>query len=92
MTDELSNPLVSGSGMHYHSSRARPELLQPPREGEHVWMALSVHVISVEGLRNNAALNLDAETLAQISVGCYVCEQPYSERMSYRKCPGDPSP
>ena len=71
----------------------RPELLQPGRLGEHVWIAAAVYRVQPEALRGTAAdqIFLDMENLASIEVGCYVCEQPWSERISYRRCPGDPS-
>lgn len=71
--------------------RPREDLLLPERD-EHAWMALAVYRLSAETLRAQAGdqLHLDRENLATIEIGCYVCEQPYSERLSYRRCPGEP--
>lgn len=68
----------------------RPDLLEP-RNDEHVWIAAAVFRLSPETLRAADGIpNLDRENLATIQLGCFVCEQPYSERLSYRKCPGEP--
>ena len=85
---------VGGTGARYYSRRApRPELLKPDRLDEHVWVAVAAFRVSPESLRGAAAesVHLDRENLATVDVGCYVCEQPWSERLSYRKCPGDPA-
>lgn len=67
-----------------------PELLEP-KHNEHVWVAISVFKVSRKSLLSNkASVFLDNENLASLQVGCYVCEEPYAERMLYRKCPGDP--
>jgi hypothetical protein len=81
--------------IRYESApRPRPDLLED-RPGEHVWTALAVYRVQPEVLRAAAggqlsSLNLDRENLATIEVGCYRCEEPYSTRLSYRKCPGEP--
>lgn len=74
----------------------RPELLEPERPGEHVWAAMAQYRVRVETLRakgtdGGAPLHLDKENLIGVVIGCYVCEQPYSDRLGYRPCPGDPS-
>ncbi|HEY5880104.1 MAG TPA: hypothetical protein VIU11_14435 [Nakamurella sp.] len=69
----------------------RRDLLSPERD-EHVWIAIACFRVSAESLRGSTfdQIHLDRENLATIEVGCYVCEQPWSERLSYRKCPGEP--
>lgn len=71
----------------------RPRLdLLVDRPGEHVWVAMAVYRMSADTLRAAAGdqLHFDRENLATIEIGCFVCEQPYAERMSYRRCPGEP--
>jgi hypothetical protein len=87
--------------IHYSIDHARWELLQPSADGEHVWTAMAVYRISAEQARaayDNpdgsdpaALLYLDQENLANIMVGCFACEKPYSKRLSYRRCKGEPS-
>jgi hypothetical protein len=77
-------------GDHY-----RADLLTPERPGEHVWLALAQFRVTAETLRarepdGGAPFNLDRENLAGIVIGCYVCEQPYTHRLGYRRCPGEP--
>jgi hypothetical protein len=80
-----------GTGIRF---RAAPRAgLLTPEHGEHVWIAAAVYRVQPEALRGSEGeeLHLDSENLAAVDVGCYVCEQPWSERLSYRKCPGDPA-
>jgi len=94
MQDPLgeSTGVVRGTGIHHGAQRARTELLEPSN-GEHVWVVMAGYVQSAEAMRKaqrGEQVNLDAENLAIVQSGCFVCEQPYSERLSYRKCPGEP--
>lgn len=79
--------------VRYTAPAPRDELLHPYRVGEHVWIAMAVYRVSAEALRGSAAdqVHLDRENLAVINVGCYVCEEPWEERLSYRGCPGHPT-
>lgn len=81
------------SGIHYTVQRLRPELLAPQRLGEHVWVAVAAFRVTPEALRGRDTdqIHLDRENLATVDVGCYVCEQAWSEARSYRECPGDPA-
>ena len=78
--------------VHYEPPGARPELLEAT-PGEHLWVAVAAFRVSAQSLRGRVTdtINLDRENLAVIDVGCYVCEQPWSERLSYRRCPGEPT-
>ena len=84
--------VVRGTGIHHGAQCARTGLLEP-RNGEHVWMIMAGYVQSAEAMRKaqrGEQVYLDAENLAFVQSGCFVCEQPYSDRLSYRKCPGEP--
>ena len=72
-------------------SRARQDLLLPEHD-EHVWIATAIYRMAPTTLRGatGGQLNLDIENFVAVEVGCWVCEQPYSDRLSYRKCPGEP--
>lgn len=75
-----------------YATPARPRLdLLDPAHLEHVWIAAAIYRLSPDRLRDSE-LNLDRENLATVEVGCWVCEQPYEDRLSYRKCPGEPTP
>jgi hypothetical protein len=80
------------TGMRYEFRGSRPELLVPARPGEHVWIAAAAYVLAAERIRGRLTdhVLLDSENLAELTIGCYVCEQPWSERLSYRRCPGEP--
>lgn len=83
--------VVTGSGITYDSARARANLLAPEQPGEHVWIVTAVYRVSpqqVEALEAHEE-HLDAENLAMVATGCFVCEQPYSKRLSSRRCPGE---
>lgn len=69
-----------------------PELLIP-KNGEHVWVTVVAFVHSAETMRQahrGVQKFLDMENIATVQSGCYICEEPFSERLSYRKCPGEP--
>lgn len=78
--------------IRYHFTGERPELLEQARVGEHVWIAAAAFRLQPETLRGRGTgqLNLDRENLASVTVRCYLCEQPWSDRISYRGCPGHP--
>lgn len=82
------------TGIYYQvrQQRANPALLLPHRVGEHVWIAAAVFRVSADALRGRAAdsVHLDRENLATIEIGCYACEQPWSEVLAARGCPGHP--
>lgn len=79
----------------YQAARARPELLEQRREGEHVWVTVAAWVVSGETLLaahrgKDTLMSWDAENLATFNTGCYVCEEEWSERLYHRKCTGEP--
>lgn len=83
---------VERTGIYYQAPKERPDILDAPA-GEHVWTVLVCHRLSDREARAAARgqqVNLDAENLALTRLACYRCEAPYSERLSYRRCPGDP--
>jgi hypothetical protein len=79
------------SGYTVDREHLRPELLTP-RHGEHVWVAVAAFRVPASTLRgrDGTQVDLDRENLATIAVGCFHCESPWSERLSYRKCRGEP--
>lgn len=84
------------TGVFYGVDRAHPELLEQQRPGEHLWICISTHVLDAETIRRTQRkprqkVHLDAENIAAATIGCYVCEQSWSERVSYRRCPGEPT-
>lgn len=82
--------------IRYQAVRANPDLLEQARPGEHVWITIATWRVSGEDLlaahREDRELTMhwDAENLAGFHVGCYVCEQQFSERLYHRKCTGEP--
>lgn len=59
--------------------------------GDHVWTVIvSHHIRNAEALADPSSLLLDGESVADIRVGCYVCEKPYEAREIKRRCPGEP--
>ena len=80
--------------IYYKAPPERLSLLEPAAPGEHVWIAVACFRVQPESLRGKSSdqVNLDRENLATVTTGCYICEEPWSERLSYRKCKGDPNP
>lgn len=86
--------IATSDGIHFSGDRARPSLLDEPTPGVHLWIATAAHVLSDESAataHNGGQVHLDAETVAFIGVGCYVCEQSYSSQLAARRCTGDPN-
>lgn len=70
----------------------KPELLEP-KNGEHVWVTIVGFVHDAETIRQayrGEQVLMDMENIATMEVGCFVCEESFSERLSYRKCTGEP--
>ena len=86
--------LTSGGITYNASDAARPELLEPPRPGEHVWLATVAFRITPEQARASqdgaSQVHLDMENIAAIGVICFICEEPFTQRLSYRRCKGEP--
>lgn len=55
----------------------------------HLWVAITYHHVQPEALVAGELL-IDAENLLNMSVGCYVCEQSFTEPIAFMGCPGDP--
>lgn len=92
MNDGVEARMIN-TGIQYSSERQRPALLEQARQGEHVWVLLSAHVISLDVLKSALAgelVPMDAENLAMTMLGCYLCEEPYTDRLTYRRCEGEP--
>ena len=87
---------LTGSGIHYNTGEsARPELLEPSRPGEHVWVATVAFRITPDEARASeddaSQVHLDMENIAAVGVICFVCEEPFTQRLSYRRCKGEPN-
>jgi len=66
-----------------------------PRTGEHYWVfPITYHIADPRkfyGDQSDGPPLLDLETLVQAScIGCWHCEQPWSERLASRRCKGRP--
>lgn len=92
MTDPVI--VVTGSGVTYSPTRGGEDRLEQKRPGEHVWMSIAAFRLTDESARaactGTGQIHLDMENLASINVGCYVCEQPWSQRLAHRRCTGEP--
>lgn len=55
--------------------------------GDHLWVAAAMYVVSIENIQGPDIL-LDAENLATIRVGCFICEKPYEPQLAKRRCRG----
>jgi hypothetical protein len=86
--------IVTGSGVTYSPTRAVEDRLEPARPGEHVWTSIAAFRLTDASARaamtGTGQIHLDMENLASLNVGCFVCEEPWSERISYRRCKGEP--
>lgn len=57
-----------------------------PRSGDHLWIILTMYRWGGPAVELPV---LDTENLLSVQgPGCYYCEQPYSQRIYKRRCPG----
>lgn len=55
--------------------------------GDHVWTAVLAHLVQDPVEFRSGQYVLDHETLvAMPSLGCYLCEEPYTELLAKRRC------
>lgn len=61
-----------------------------PRSAEHLWVVTTMYEVNPRGMSDPTATPiLDKENLVSIlGPFCYHCEEPFSERLSHRRCPG----
>jgi hypothetical protein len=86
--------MLEGTGVMFAPDGARPELLEPAAPGEHVWVATAAYRLDAKATlaahESGEQQHLDMENLAAFAIGCFVCEQPFSKRLFYRRCTGEP--
>lgn len=62
-----------------------------PRSGEHCWIEIVAYRVFPERWSKDQLPVLDQENLVSIQgPGCFYCEEPYTERLAKRRCPGGP--
>lgn len=61
------------------------------KSGTHYWIALAMFKLSDQSIKSmmTEKVHMDMENLMQVHMGCYLCEEVYSERASKRRCKGD---
>lgn len=85
---------IERTGAYFDAAaHARPDLLTPS-DDEHVWTTMAAFRLTTEEARKahqpDGNVLLGVDNLAYVNTGCFVCELPYSERETYRKCKGEP--
>lgn len=58
--------------------------------GDHLWTALATFLVDPVAAAQGGGGFLDTENLGGVYLGCYVCEQPFDQRLLTRRCPGEP--
>lgn len=57
------------------------------RHRDHLWIAVSTYFVNPP---LQEGYNLDVENMAMApTVGCYICEEPFSSVLANRKCMGE---
>lgn len=86
--------LVTPGGITYTPGNIGEHRLQPRTPGDHVWISACAFRLTDESAKaavtGAGQIHLDMENLASISVGCYICEQPWTQRTAHRRCTGEP--
>lgn len=86
---------VGGEQLAKINDRYTREYAWAAKAQRHLWVATCAYVLTEHAVANmtEEPVNLDVENLlSSPAVGCFICEEPYSQRIRHRKCPGDPSP
>lgn len=67
------------------------KVMQALRLREHLWIATAAWLVPDPATAD--VLLLDRENLlVSPALGCYVCEEPYSQRIAQRRCSGKSKP
>jgi hypothetical protein len=63
-----------------------------PRSGDHLWMVLTMYQVDPAAFLDPTRTPiLDQKNLLTVQgPGCFHCEQPYTQRLASRRCPGEP--
>lgn len=77
------------SHVHHWQDREIPE--HDPRAGDHYWIVCPTYHVNPQAWQPGHVPILDMENLMIVAGPmCFYCEQPFSERLSRRRCPGEP--
>lgn len=83
--------IEGGSGIYYNPAQGKREL-RDPGAGIHLWTAVTAFVLSDDEARRGFVpgeqVHLDMENISEFGIGCFKCEEPYSEALAGRRCPG----
>lgn len=84
--DQYQPGAAAASGALLEDKVTRALLLR-----EHLWIATAAWLVTDPGKAET--LLLDRENLlVSPAIGCYVCEEPYTERIAHRRCSGKGKP
>ncbi len=66
----------------------------PPKEPDHHrWIATALYSLretqATAAMRGKSMVNLDHENRLAVMVGCWDCEEPWSEKVAKRRCPAN---
>jgi len=79
---------ISSQALIAATARFDAEVAAATRAREHYWLALVGFVVSPPML-DSAVLDHENIRVAPV-VGCYVCEEPWTELTATRRCKGEP--
>lgn len=101
MKPEDSNwgdPAVTSTGVTYETDTAQLRDRMEARynahlrTGTHLWIVGVIHEVDPSAWGKTTQPKLDSSNIISVNgPGCYICEEPYSERTAHRKCPGEPT-
>lgn len=96
----MSTHEVRAGGMFQHQTSAdtaarrkrfAEEVRRARAERDHLWIAAFGYRVAVP--LPDETVMFDLENLVTgPDIGCFICEQPYTDRLASRPCPGDYKP
>lgn len=85
----MTHQQLTGADLERMDARTTAAVAAATRTGSHLWAALLAYRVNDPTMPD---LMLDTENLLNYpTVGCFICEEPYSPRLAYRRCPGEPA-
>jgi hypothetical protein len=72
----------------WNQERADNRIAAATKAGEHVWAAVVAYFVDPP-LGPDTILDADS-VMFPPSVGCFICEEEWSERIAHRRCKGEP--
>lgn len=96
----MSTHELRSGGVFQHQTRAdtaarrkrfEEEVRLARRKRDHLWIAAFAYRVAMPLPAETVMFDLE-NLITGPEIGCFICEQPYTDRLANRPCPGDCKP